>query len=330
MSRKNLSNLSLIITVYNSEQTIIRALESIKVLIEIGAQVIIVNDASTDSGPLLINNWDLRGCIKLISNPENQGSANSRNLGLQNADRDWVIFLDSDDELMSENVIEILSAADKETELIVAGLDAFDVKTSRKIYSNVPPIKFSSQVEAKKWILAHRGYSRIIYKRTFLLQGDLMFFPEKRHLAGKFFNMDDYFFLLTALAKSKHEIKASVNAISRYYTSLQDRKKYRAQCENFFIGYRLLVDRLLLSESIDLDNRHLAINNATSQYIQCIVELRGMKTISEIPRFVKDTKRAGISNLATIENVYKIFRDFLRVNFGFRTHLRKIFYLIRH
>ncbi len=95
--------LSIIIPVFNSEKTIIRALNSIvdqkghSFLVEI----IIVDDASDDSSVAMvksyIDKYGGRYIFRLLINASNQGVSKSRNRGLDSSTGDYVAFLDSDD-----------------------------------------------------------------------------------------------------------------------------------------------------------------------------------------------------------------------------------------
>ena len=103
--------ISVIIPAYNAAGTICRAVDS--VLNQRGAelQVIVVDDGSKDNLPIVLEKYG--DAIKLIS-IENGGVANARNVGLSNADGDFVMFLDADDEY-AEGCIEHVVKKQHET-----------------------------------------------------------------------------------------------------------------------------------------------------------------------------------------------------------------------
>lgn len=65
------------------------------------AEVIVVNDGSSDHTAEVLASYGNR--IKAINQP-NQGLSGARNAGIQAASNDWVAFLDDDDEYVSERL----------------------------------------------------------------------------------------------------------------------------------------------------------------------------------------------------------------------------------
>lgn len=100
--------ISVIIPVYNSERTIIRALDSV-LSQSIGTslfEVIIINDGSTDNSLKLIESYkkiNPQLNIKIIDK-ENGGVSSARNAGLLVASGDYIALLDSDDEWIPNKI----------------------------------------------------------------------------------------------------------------------------------------------------------------------------------------------------------------------------------
>lgn len=95
-------SVSVIIPAYNSERTIIRALESVRnqSLVESILEVIVVNDGSTDNTKYFVEQYRDKHKyfpVKII-NKKNGGVSTARNLGLNEAKGYWIALLDSDDE----------------------------------------------------------------------------------------------------------------------------------------------------------------------------------------------------------------------------------------
>jgi glycosyltransferase involved in cell wall biosynthesis len=86
---------SVVIPVYNSEQTIARALESVIHQSYPPFEVIVVDDASTDSTADIVQNQYPQA--KYIKKITNSGSSATRNVGIDAAKGDYIAFLDSDD-----------------------------------------------------------------------------------------------------------------------------------------------------------------------------------------------------------------------------------------
>lgn len=91
--------LSIIMSCFNAEETLARALDSIFMQrVSFDYEVIIINDASTDSTPSIIEHYHTEHSeIRVINNPLNCGYAMSIYYGLCAAKSDYFCLLDSDD-----------------------------------------------------------------------------------------------------------------------------------------------------------------------------------------------------------------------------------------
>lgn len=93
--------ISVVIPMYNSQDTIVSALESIRTqtAADLIYEVIVINDGSTDNSAALVEEYrrenpDLNICL---INKENGGVSSARNVGLKAAKGNWIALLDSDD-----------------------------------------------------------------------------------------------------------------------------------------------------------------------------------------------------------------------------------------
>lgn len=89
---------SIIIPVFNSQNTIKEAIYSVLSQTYSNFEILIIDDNSSDNSLDIINELSEKDKrIKIISLSENKGVANARNLGLKNATGEFIAFLDSDD-----------------------------------------------------------------------------------------------------------------------------------------------------------------------------------------------------------------------------------------
>ena len=96
---------SVIVSAYNIERYIARAIESILNQTFQNYELIIVNDASTDKTLEEINKFsDER--IKIIDNKKNLGLGAVRNIGIEEATGEYIIHLDGDDALYEDITLE--------------------------------------------------------------------------------------------------------------------------------------------------------------------------------------------------------------------------------
>lgn len=91
---------SIIIPAYNAEKYIQRCIESIINQNYKNLEIIVVNDGSNDLTLEILQGYDC-GCLKIVS-VENGGVSRARNIGLDNAKGDFIIFVDSDDFLQDD------------------------------------------------------------------------------------------------------------------------------------------------------------------------------------------------------------------------------------
>lgn len=89
---------SVIIPVYNSENTIDRCLKSVSLQRFNDYEVIIVDDGSKDTTGKICNQYVSRDKRFIYYFKENGGVSSARNLGLTKASGTYITFLDSDDE----------------------------------------------------------------------------------------------------------------------------------------------------------------------------------------------------------------------------------------
>lgn len=89
---------SVLVSVYNAEQTLSRCLDSLLNQTVQGLQIICIDDASTDSSLAMLHRYQQQHpCIEVITLPENHGQAYARNQGIPHIQAPFTAFLDSDD-----------------------------------------------------------------------------------------------------------------------------------------------------------------------------------------------------------------------------------------
>src|SRR5690606_20219371 len=92
---------SFVIPTYNRSQKVVRSIDSVLKQSDwqLYAEILVVDDGSTDSTQEVLKDYVTRHQIKLIKHEKNKGVAAAKNTGIQNASFEYVVLLDSDDEL---------------------------------------------------------------------------------------------------------------------------------------------------------------------------------------------------------------------------------------
>lgn len=101
------ASVSVIVPVYNGERYITEALDSISSQTHQPAEVIVVDDGSTDKTADLVESY---GSNIICLQQANSGAATARNTGIQASHSDYLAFLDHDD-LWVANKLEMQLAA---------------------------------------------------------------------------------------------------------------------------------------------------------------------------------------------------------------------------
>lgn len=109
-----MSFVDVVITTYNRKDLVPAAIRSaLSFLDHSDGSVIVVDDASEDDTCQTIkaafNDALKSGKIRLIERTKNIGVTGAKNIGFENSQADWVIFLDSDDQLLKQNSTQALS-----------------------------------------------------------------------------------------------------------------------------------------------------------------------------------------------------------------------------
>ncbi|GAA4020945.1 glycosyltransferase family A protein [Actimicrobium antarcticum] len=120
------ATISVIVPVYNTQDYLRAALDSLLSQTMSFDEIIVIDDGSTDSSSEILKEYSFKGKIKLISQ-KNSGQGFARNAGIEVAKSDYIYFFDSDD-LVSPLLVEKIKneiAINVDLEIIVFGADVF-------------------------------------------------------------------------------------------------------------------------------------------------------------------------------------------------------------
>ncbi len=201
--------LSVIIPVYNVEDYIQPCLESVlkQDLDSSVFEVILVNDGTQDKSiEKIVDIVSARPNIFVIDQ-SNQGLSVARNVGLQYAKGEYILFIDSDDLLVENSISPLLNILDQyPVDLLVAGFK----KMGNDEILSVSTMPFSDtevQIQSGRNIFLHDFNPRqcyvwrTFYRRNFLEKEGVLFIP------GIYF--EDVPFTIECYLKAKKCIKVS-------------------------------------------------------------------------------------------------------------------------
>lgn len=122
---------SVIVTSYNIEAYIKKAILSVINQSYKNIELIVVDDYSTDETINIINKLNKKYQFKVILKDINKGVSNSRNLGLDQATGDYIMFVDGDDFLKTNMITDMVEASDKYRADLIDSRQIFTVFNSK-------------------------------------------------------------------------------------------------------------------------------------------------------------------------------------------------------
>lgn len=126
---------SIIVPVYNAEKFLASTIENILSQSFSDFELILVNDCSPDNSASICEAYaekDKR--IKVIHNDTNRGPGGSRNVGLANANGEYIMYMDSDD-TVSDNMLETLFNESGTADIITFGINVLHTNEKGNVIS---------------------------------------------------------------------------------------------------------------------------------------------------------------------------------------------------
>ncbi len=238
--------LSIIIPAYNCADTLEKAVASAVFFSD--SEIIIIDDGSTDSTPKLIEKLKIKYPTVRSFRQENAGPAKARNKGIDMADGEYVMFLDSDDTFEKCAYAKIITELNKDTDLLIFGFkQCFMGRANDKIYSLSSPFTID---EYYKNNLLNQVWNKV-YRREFLNKNNIRFsdfrYGEDRIFNAEVLNCKPNVKAITDVLYN-YNIDKSVSLISGWIP-----EKFDA-CKVIHTYYCRLCDNIAISEYMFLKN----------------------------------------------------------------------------
>ena len=171
--------ISIIIPVYNVELYIEECLSSILNQEFKDLELLLINDGSTDSSLEICKRISLANSNVKLFSQKNNGTASARNKGINNANGDYIWFIDSDDIIRGDSLTLISDILKKTNrDLLFFNMSTFNVDNELKIEPNL-----KRNLIVKDTLIGENNISqffnssvcRYIYKRDFIIKNNLVF-----------------------------------------------------------------------------------------------------------------------------------------------------------
>lgn len=169
--------LSIIIPAYNAEAYLPQCLDSILAQERQDCEVIVVDDGSTDGTAALLERYP---DVKVV-HQENRGMSTARNRGLDEAQGEYILFVDSDD-LLTDGSLTTLVAEFGDEDILAFNARKMHDATGEQTYH--PTIREPETTDGWSYFCRHRLEATDIhfvciwqraYRRQFLIDNNLRF-----------------------------------------------------------------------------------------------------------------------------------------------------------
>ena len=176
-----MQKISIIIPVYNASEYLNSTLDSVLNQTYKDFEVICINDKSTDNSLEILKEYEEKDTrIKIINNERNLGAALTRNVGIDNAQGEYIYFLDSDDYIEEKYLECMVQKIEQENCDIVLNLSIVNetngISTPYK-HPSMPQIQESGEY-LDKITTIHDAPCFIwarMYRKSFLNKNNLRF-----------------------------------------------------------------------------------------------------------------------------------------------------------
>lgn len=174
---------SVIIPVYKVEQYLHKCVDSVLAQDFKNFEIILVDDGSPDNCPQICDEYAAKDQRIKVIHKENGGSSDARNYGIEVAEGEYILFLDSDDywndvKALSDLHIECVKNYDivlygtkdiiVETKSVVQKRGNYDLSALRKSKdSAICSLISSGEFPGSAWVMA--------YRRTFIIENQIRF-----------------------------------------------------------------------------------------------------------------------------------------------------------
>ena len=199
------ATLSIVIPVYNKAPFLRRCLDSLVAQTDKDAQIIVIDDGSTDDSGKICDEYKQYGFE--IYHTKNNGVSEARNLGIKKSKSEWITFLDADDKY-TKDAIDIMKRTGAE--------DVNDIVQFGQ-YRHLN----DGRVVERNWGMGAYGYTEV--KRQWVGVWNKMYkaslIKDIRYIKGLQFGEDEMF-NIECLLKNRTLYHSRCNIVHHYFDDL--------------------------------------------------------------------------------------------------------------
>ncbi|MBP3596061.1 MAG: glycosyltransferase family 2 protein [Clostridia bacterium] len=148
--------ISVIIPIYNSEIYLREGISRVLKQTYNNIELILINDGSTDKSLEICKEFEKKDSRVKVYSQENKGVSSARNLGLENANGKYIVFIDSDDNIKSEFLKNLHTAIKlNDCEVAVENTSIYKKNINKSIILEKENILKELFLERKFWAVLH-------------------------------------------------------------------------------------------------------------------------------------------------------------------------------
>lgn len=189
---------SVIVPVYNVEKYLKRCVDSILNQTFTDFELILVDDGSTDSSSRICDEYAESDERVGVIHKENGGVSAARNTGIDAAQGEFIMFVDSDDKVKQEMLEKMLNCIGTEVDLIVSSIEMHWIhkQETRILHFQMPNKRYNPVTLMQEYsnsaipTICLCGPCCKLYKRSVILQNSIKFDTNLRLGEDTCFNMD--------------------------------------------------------------------------------------------------------------------------------------------
>ena len=137
-------DVSIVVPIYNSEETLKKCLDSILKQKYTNFEVILINDGSSDESLNICRDYSNNYENIIIIDKKNEGSSVARNKGIDRASGRYIMFIDSDDWIEDTMIKDKYELAMKyNTDMVISGIKVDYMKKNESVKTIINNYKFS-------------------------------------------------------------------------------------------------------------------------------------------------------------------------------------------
>lgn len=288
--------ISIIIPVYNVERYIRECLDSIICQTFSDFEVLLIDDGSPDKSGDICDEYAAKDPRFRVFHKPNGGVSSARNLGLENAQGEWVLFVDADDVIYNDCLEKCYNIATEDN------LDLLQFKFDREINKREPQNNITSEVLSSADFLniRHNVCAACSFIKTSIIRDNSIRFNTNIKLA------EDQLFILHAI-KNSNRIKIT-NDVLYYYRPNEQSATNTAKVEAMIKS----VSVLITEKQVNPEFAKIIDNTIIKMVLSIIVNTSDKQLLAKTRKLYKNSR---IIHCDRAYNSARIFYRIAKINF---------------